>query len=563
MLIRSVRGAKILMLISITLFITVLCFCTGLGIFMSTTVRAEAVTWVGGANFDWCTPANWSKDPVALPTSADNVTVSAGASLNITTSDCGAGQVNFSTLTIGDGININTIVFSDSVIGTGGSIIIKNAASLIQVGNAQHTISGRLTIESGGLLTHSQNTEGNGAYSVNFSVGELDVQSGGSINVDGRGHEGGLASSNGYGGAGAGTFDSSSADGSGGANAGGGGMESGGVAGGSSTCDITNPAVLGSGGGGAVLAAGGDGGGLIILNVSGTATTTGVISADGLSGSSGGSNRDSGGGGGGSIKITAGAIVGTPESFTATGGDSGTDGVGYEGGGGGGGCVFLQYTNSVSVSPISVAKNGGIGNQYGGAGVLTIRKSDGSDTDVYSVNNGISGAETTQVAGSVTANTLTVRGGAIYTVSSTNALILSDSNPLILSDNISVLRIAGNSVFTPNTTFTIASTTLELYQTATLTNASNWDVTIGNNATTSLYYFTTSSPWTINSLTIQSGGKLTHAANTSAQTHVVNVSATTISVQSGGSINVDSKGYAGGGTSADGSGPGKGLYEST
>jgi len=561
MLVRSARGAKILMLVSGVLFITVLVFCTGLGFFISTTVKAANVSWVGGADLDWCTPANWSSFP-DLPTALDDVRVSSAASLDVTTSGCGAGQVNFSTLTIGDGINANTLALSNGVIGSGGSIIVKNAASLIQAGNAQHTVSGRLTIESGGLLTHSQNTTDSGAHAVNFSMAELDLQSGGSINVDGRGHEGGPATTNGYG-AGGGVYNSSSQNGSGGANAGDGGRERSGVSGGSSTCDITNPTTFGSGGAGSNLVAGGDGGGLVLLNISGTATTTGVITADGFNGGSGDADKDSGGGAGGTIKIVAADIVGTPTSFTATGGNSGIGGGIADGGGGGGGCVYVQYTNTVSLSHQNIRVFGGSANQNGGAGVLLLKKSDNSDTDLYSFNSGVVGAETTQVANSLSVNTLTVRGGAVYTVSSTNALTLLDSTPFALGEGTSIVRIAGNSSFTPNNTFNITSTTLELYNTATLNNSSSWDVGIGSNGRILLLYFTTSSAFNVNSLTVEDKGTLSHVRNYSAQTHIVNVNASTITVLSGGSVTADFGGYIGGGLGENGYGPGGGLFDSS
>lgn len=82
-----------------------------------------------------------------------------------------------------------------------------------------------------------------------------------------------------------------------------------------------------------------------------------------------------------------------------------------------------------------------------------------------------------------------------------------------------------------------------------------------NGGTTVMTSYDASTPLSISStLAVNSGATLTHADNVSSQSHVLNISAATITVASGGSIDVDAKGYEGR-TNATGYGPGAGIYD--
>jgi hypothetical protein len=182
------------------------------------------------------------------------------------------------------------------------------------------------------------------------------------------------------------------------------------------------------------------------------------------------------------VKITANTISGTPQSFSVIGGDASGDG-----GGGGGGCIYLEYANTNSITSSQVSISGGSGYENGGGGLLYIKNSSTNHANLYSFNNGIIGAETPQIDSSIIVDSLTLSSSSIYVVSSTKTLILNNESPFDNSDGTGKLIIS-SGILTTNSTnnFTITSTTLELWSTATLTNASNLDVVIDNNATLSL-----------------------------------------------------------------------------
>ncbi|HYE60100.1 MAG TPA: hypothetical protein VEA18_02875, partial [Candidatus Kapabacteria bacterium] len=343
------RSREILwMLVATALFVTVAYFTFGFKFLSSPTVAAETNTWIGGATGVWETAGNWSLGVV--PTSTTIVVIS---SSTVTLS---SGQTaDFGTLQIGDGTNTSTLILVGNI-GTGGSITIKNKGYLEQKNTTTQTITGTMTIENGGTLTHTANDTSQ-SYELDFAIGTLDVQSGGSINVDGKGYTGGLGVNPGNG-PGAGKTrvgGSGSSDGSGAGHGGDGGITDEGHVGGVAYCDITNPATIGSGGGGVGSGSsvqGGSGGGLIILNVTGTSTINGTISAKGSMGANNGAGNGAGGGAGGGVKITAGTIAGTPTSFSVVGGDGHNTGTGS--GAGGGGCVLLTYTTSTSITGTSI-----------------------------------------------------------------------------------------------------------------------------------------------------------------------------------------------------------------
>ncbi len=551
---------RLLVLLTLVLFVTMVFFDIDFVSFFARPVNAAAVTWDGGGgDLDWCTDANWSNDQE--PTSADDVTLSDGALLDATTSGCvtEGKNLNFSTLTIGDGINANNLIM-EAGIGTGGDITITNASSFIQNNSSTISITGDLTINSGGTLTHSENVGGDAAYWIDIRADNVDVQAGGVIGINGRGFTGGGAGANGNG---PGGGVASGSDGSGAGHGGEGGSDLNGGQGGIPYCNISSPASMGSGGGGPTNGTGGDGGGFVLLTVTTTFTMNGILNADGAMGTSGGSNRDGGGGAGGGVKIVAGTVAGTPQSFTSNGAnsvDSGDDGS-EQGGGGGGGCIYVEYTNTTSFYGTDVEMWGGSGNQYGGAGVALFKKTNGTDSRLYAINTSTLGAITPQVTNSLSVDSLTVSDMAVYVVSSTNSLTLDDASPFSGGDGTGKVSFRGSSTFTPNTSLTVASTTLELYETSVLTSSSTWDMIIAQDATTTLYGFTTTTALSVDTITVQSGGVLTHVANpTSTPIHALNVSATSITVNAGGVISVNNRGYDNSGSDEDGFGPGKGIY---
>lgn len=351
--------------LSFFLVITVACFGISLSPLMVNYVRAVDVTWVGGVGGDWCTDANWSNG--VEPTSADNVTVSSGGLLDVTTSGCvtEGHSINFNILTIGDGFNANTLTLSANI-GTGTDIIIKGFAILTQDNTATQTISGTLNVESGGLLTHSENPATH-SYEVDFQAATIVIA--GSVNLDERGHMGGLISGDGNG-TGKGLYDVASGNGSGGAHSGNGGATASNpasVAGGVAYCNNNNPSTLGSGGGGSDGTVGGDGGGLAMLKATVSITVSGTITANGGTPTVLGPPpaTGSGGGGAGAIKLDAPVVDISGSTINVVGGSSNTV---DQGGGGGGGCVFISYSTSYTATGATTSTAGGTGANNGGAG---------------------------------------------------------------------------------------------------------------------------------------------------------------------------------------------------
>ena len=302
-------------------FVCVVALSAGSMFVVRDVAYAAAVSWDGGGGgTDWCTDANWSND--AEPTSADDVTVD--TAVTVTTSGCvtEVHTLNFSTLTVG-GTAAATLQIQANI-GTGGSITIGNLGTVTQKNATTQTITGTLTVNSGGVLNHTDNTtevSASPSYAVKISAATITVNSGGSVNADAKGNTGATATGNGNGtGPGLGVLNT---DSSGAGHGGDGGNSSDSKAGGIAYCDVTGPATIGSGGGSGYGSdgAGGDGGGLIVLNATGTMTISGTITADGANGSTI-YGYDGGGGAGGGVKITAGIIAGTPSSFTVTGGNS-------------------------------------------------------------------------------------------------------------------------------------------------------------------------------------------------------------------------------------------------
>ncbi|MBP7050814.1 MAG: hypothetical protein KBE65_07355 [Phycisphaerae bacterium] len=228
-------------------------------------------------------------------------------------------------------------------------------------------------VVNGGSVTHSL-----AGYLSLTITGDVIVEAGASINVDGKGYASG----------------SGPGKGSNGSNAGGaghGGTGGKGSAAGGAVYDLLDdPSMAGSGGGvgvystpwGSHSARGGAGGGLVQISVDGEFRVDGVISANGGTGqavhtrSGGMPNRhiyySGGGGSGGTIKVITHRLSGGG-SITAMGGNGGfTD----RAGGGGGGRVAISCDElAYDVDGISVA--GGLGLESGESGTVLLSRPGG------------------------------------------------------------------------------------------------------------------------------------------------------------------------------------------
>lgn len=313
-------------------------------------------------------------------------------------------------------IDPSTILVTD---GTGTFVYTENVDYVVTFSN-QFTLLNLTTNSSIGegasvLVDYEWDQEFQG-----FNLGisnDVIINSGGAINVSGKGYAGGIGFPNGAGTSRATNFPFAFAAGGGGAHGGAGGMSSTFARGGASYDSTTQPGALGSGGG-AGNSQGGGGGGVAILSIGGNLQLDGQILADGLRGT----NSHCGGGGGGSIFISA-------QNFSGAGTVSAKGGTGDlpDGGGGGGGRVAIYFaTNAFTGNMFAF---GGAGATAGGAGTIYLQSTASPAGQLFIVNGGKRGTNTTF---SAPVSDLTISGGAVTqppgsTFSVTNLFVGSNS----------------------------------------------------------------------------------------------------------------------------------------
>ena len=361
-----------------------------------------------------------------------------------------------------------------------------------------------LTVENGGLLTHTANgsTE---QYKILFSIAEtLTVESGGAIDASHKGHSAGNGP---------------------GSNGGRGGAAHGGEGGfghqASTTRSltygsITNPVRIGSGATSQI------GGGAIILTVGHSLTNNGTITAEGEGAAT---TELTGGGSGGSVNIETATIAGNG-TISADGGEGET---GNAGGGGGGGRVAVRLTGSGatfdSFSIANITARGGPSGTQAGAdpsaagtvwlkiptqtyGDLIIRNIDVNASAVTVITNG-----THQFDSITTTNYGVFAAGGDSVLNLTGTTLISDSAVSNITSRILIGR--GGSITWPSS-FSNAGTL-------------SWE---GTNK----YAMTTD-------LTIAAGGILTHEESNS-EDDKLNLDITgDVTVEAGGAIEVYARGY--------------------
>ncbi|MDD5146475.1 MAG: fibronectin type III domain-containing protein [Candidatus Pacebacteria bacterium] len=451
-----------------------------------------------------------------------------------------------------------------------------------------------VTVKNLGNLTHSTHSAAH-LYSINLIVNnDLTIESGGFINVNERGYAGGVRASGSGPGGGNGTSTLSCCASGGGGAYGGNGGSGASCGGGVGYGSTTQPIDLGSGGGGdygdSSYGNGGAGGGAIKISVTGTFTNNGSITANATSGIlSGWANG--GGGAGGSIWITAGTLLGNGTT-TANGGNGAYAYNGDYAGGGGGGRIAVYYATDSS-SFIYQAFGGTSSGYKGGAGTIFL-KSTAANGNLIIDNNGTAGASTTQAtSSSLTVDNLIIRNSAIYYIPTTTVISLvngfaSGTANAYLTNNgsinlpsgainmsgVPITVVNGGIMNNASSTFTVSTTTFTnngiindvtnlivtsssvFYQNGTF-SAGLTDLTISS-STFEYQNTNTSTVITLNTLTINNKGVLTHTANTTSSLHALNLLVSDLDIQPGGYINVNGKGYAGGSDSGNGYGPGSG-----
>lgn len=459
-----------------------------------------------------------------VSSSTSYVTILSGATTELPASY----SISNYTLNIGATTTLNTNL---TVSGTGA--LVSQTSGLI-------SIVGNMTANSGGYVSHDANstTALGERYKINLSVsGNLTINSGGQISVDGKGY----TSQNGPGYAnppGSGLY---------------GGMLSG--SGVSPYGSIIEPINIGSGGCanyGASL-----GGGAIILNVSGLTTVGGVISANGTA-----SGVTACGSSGGSIYITTGSVSGSA-NITANGATGPTSS--YAGSGGrvsvvlsGGGSSFTNYSGTISAYGASSS------NISGSAGTVYLQtggQASGQGTLIIDNNNYTTVFGTyTPMIGSVSLSqfsNIIVRNKGNIAVDTGESLNLgSMSNFTLFGSSTSyITALSGASLIVPDNTIISSYTLIPL----TLPFNTVGNLTIGSGGA----LIGGTSTITVNgNLSLNSGGLISHVPNSTTllgELYKLRLTVTgDFTIDSGGIINVDGKGYVS--SQGPGASTGRALY---
>ena len=395
----------------------------------------------------------------------------------------------------------------------GLSAITDNANDLIVPLGESYTLFGAKTYINSVQITGTLYVK---AYDGTTDSGKLELIStsvnvSGIINANGKGYPknqgagkgvivGGYASGGGYGGNG--------------------GMSYGSIPGGSAYGSIKDPYDLGSGGGAFAAGGGseaGSGGGAIKIRSTGIVRIDGIISSEGSMpgyGSTGGS--------GGSVYIIASQLEGSG-AISA----SGSAATGQFGGGGGGRIAIYYIQNNFT--GIIKAYGGLVGyggtNYLGGAGTIFTKGSIQTNGDLKVDNNNNLGNLTPFVDGQYSFDNINVLNKGRLEISSGDTINAGNFNIQASGTGYS----SGNVILTQEMKVDANGT---MYQSGANINCNK--LTIGNLGT---YYL--DSKLTLSEFKILSGGILTHSAGILG----FDLTAGSITIDNGGSINAVGKGY--------------------
>jgi hypothetical protein len=384
--------------------------------------------------------------------------------------------------------------------------------------------------------------------------------------------------------------------GGGGAHGGNGGDGNGSGVGGTAYGSVSAPVTLGSEGGDGTDDGGTGGGAIKLAATSGTVTIAGTVSVNGNDGA----QYRSGGGAGGSIYIDASTLAGTG-TLTANGGNG--SGFNDGGAGGAGGRIALYWTTDNSSWSIEAA--GGASQnitQDGGAGTIYRKASGATNPDIeLSNNNHNNAADTPQAASSLTYDNVTITDGAIYSIPSGGTLTLGSGSLVGGGTQKGTLQVLSGGTYDPDsatvtfqdldvdndgtisdvtsltlnnsefdhdgalsgtvTSLTFASGTAgsTFYQNGTgladMTLDIDNDGTFVNESSTYTDFFTLDvrdgatyrqdfvGTTSMTSVTVYSGGTLTHGDNSTTKAYELNLSGTTIDIQSGAAVDADGLGF--------------------
>ena len=313
----------------------------------------------------------------------DGSTLTLADGATVTEGDSWQGVYRFDKITIrgsarlssSDPIRSATASFEGGSTGDGAAMYSTlEVSGLLEVSGpirARKITAGSLTVHSGGTLSHP--SSGSSADSLSVTVtGDLIVEAGGAIDATGRGYPVNT------------TYPGATVPGghTGGSHLGYGGFGSGGSP--SSTYgSVTRPQEAGGGGHDSYNDNGLAGGGIIRLDVGGNLICNGAIRANG----SGTGWRNSGAGG--SVWITVAGDASGEGSIEAEGGT-----INADHGNGGGGAISLEHGGTLSLPLTSTNAAGGSGGYLGGAGTVFVKGPDSTFGDLIVDNKGVNGQAT-------------------------------------------------------------------------------------------------------------------------------------------------------------------------
>jgi hypothetical protein len=419
-------------------------------------------------------------------------------------------------------------------------LMVSNGATLTFCGTAGYGTNVILSATNMwiyGTVTHSNITTTNAvggiwapSNSVYIMCSNLTVATGGWVNVNLAGYPAAPSKATGRGpGATLGSGGGSATGGAGHGGRGGQGLSVS-VLGGVTNDSITAPVDAGSSSG-ADLGTGSAGGGIIRVDATGTVTVNGRVTANGQDGS----NRG-GGGAGGSIYITCQTMQGFG-LITAAGGA--LDSV-YSSGGGGGGRIAVIYNPEAQSNAVASAITFGAAQ---GAGVNGVPGRPGTvyfpDTTLLSTNL-MGGQFIIPSFASWYPDTLTITNGLLalpaeFDLRVTNNLVLSGVGGGLEITNSTLLAVGGNLILTNYGS---------LYVYSPMTNGASPEYGTLVDVTGTVVVATNSAIYPYSHPT-NGGSVLFRMSN--------------LTVNVGGRINADAKGFAGGSTtSSNGFGPGGG-----
>ncbi len=370
-----------------------------------------------------------------------------------------------------------------------------------------------LTIASGGALSQAYNLVQNTSteqYKLIVNLRSLTIQTGGKVDVSGMGYiqgpAGGALNSRGgsYGGDGYGYTNSQYGS-------------------------YDSPNRLGSGG---TQYYGGQAGGGVAKIIATSVTNSGSILSNAPSNGAGGSIW---------LKTT---------NLTSTGTVSASDGSAYPGGSGG--RIALEATGTYSVSSaVAYGGNWGGGN-VGAAGTVFVRKPGEANGEIIIDNSNQATSQNTALktssdSGSYVFDVITVKNQGRLAIFTGQTLDISANTPFTGSATSGVLDVYG-TLKVPATGWTVSNYTLEMGTTCkkadgtTLCDTGWYQAPSGGSITGKI---TDSSGGALFNMTVDTGGVVSHVANTTSESYKLILNLVNLTLQNGGKIDVSTQGLLG------------------